>query len=230
LTGALALAALAVAAGAVAQAVTGLGFSLVSAPLLVALEGPRDGVRLNLVLSVLVNVVLLVPQRHDVRVRDTARLLIPAAIVTPLAAWATRRTDTDVLLVVAGLLTVASAAALLFGARLRRSSATVAGAISGVMNTVAGIGGPIVAMHALNERWPTHERRATFQLYFLLLNVVGLLALGPRWPSPVLLLGLGAGWLAGRALAPRVPESAARVATLAIAGAGGAVVLARGLL
>ncbi|MDQ1374120.1 MAG: uncharacterized protein QOJ09_1458, partial [Actinomycetota bacterium] len=75
----LVLAGLAVAAGAVAQAVTGLGFSLVSAPLLIALAGPRDGVRLNLVLSVLVNVVLLVPQRTHVRRRDVVRLLVPAA-------------------------------------------------------------------------------------------------------------------------------------------------------
>lgn len=225
----LVLAGLAVAAGAVAQAVTGLGFSLVSAPLLIALEGPRDGVRLNLVLSAIINVVLLAAQRRSVRGRDTLRLLVPAAIATPIAAWATRSTDTDVLLVAAGVLTVASAVALLAGARVRRSSATVAGAISGVMNTVAGIGGPVVALHALNEDWPAVERKATFQLYFLLLNAAGIVALGPRWPSPVLLAALAAGWLAGRRVAPLVSEPTARAATLAVAAAGGAVALARGL-
>jgi uncharacterized membrane protein YfcA len=224
------LAGLAVAAGAVAQAVTGLGFSLVSAPLLIALEGPRDGVRLNLVLSALINVVLLVPQRREVRTRDAVRLIVPAAMVTPLAAWVARRADTDALLVAAGVLTVASAGALVAGAQLRRSSATVAGAISGVMNTIAGIGGPIVALHALHERWPADERKATFQLYFLLLNLAGLIALGPRWPSPLLLLGLAAGWVVGRAVAGRVPEEAARAATLAVAAGGGLVALGRGLL
>lgn len=225
------LAGLAVAAGAVAQAVTGLGFSLVSAPLLIALEGPRDGVRLNLVLSAIINVVLLAPQRRSVRRRDTLRLLVPAAIATPLTAWATGGADTDVLLVAAGVLTIASAIALLAGGRTwRRSSATVAGAISGVMNTVAGIGGPVVALHALNEDWPAVERKATFQLYFLLLNAAGILALGPRWPSPVLLAALAAGWLAGRRVAPLVSERTARAATLAVAAAGGAVALARGLV
>jgi uncharacterized membrane protein YfcA len=224
------LAALSVAAGVVAQTVTGLGFSLVSAPLLIALEGPRDGVRLNLVLSAVINLVLLVPQRNDVRTRDAMRLIVPAALITPLAAWVARRADTDVLLVVAGAFTVASAAVLIVGVRLRRSSATVAGAISGIMNTIAGIGGPIVALHALHEGWPADERRATFQLYFLLLNVAGLIALGPRWPSPVLLLALVVGWVVGRAVAHRVPESAARAATLAVAAAGGAVAVARGLL
>lgn len=224
------LAALAVAGGAIAQAVTGLGFSLVSAPLLIALAGPRDGVRLNLVLSVIVNVMLLVPQRHHARRNDAIRLIIPAGVATVLTAWATHDADTDVLTVVAGALTVGSAGALLAGLRLRRSSAAVAGVISGIMNTVAGIGGPIVAVHALNEDWPAVERRATFQLYFLVLNVIAILALGPLWPSAALLVGLVGGWLVGRRIAPRVPESAARTTTLLVALAGGTVALLRGTL
>jgi uncharacterized membrane protein YfcA len=225
----LVLSGLAVAGGAIAQAITGLGFSLVSAPFLVALEGPRDGVRLNLVLSVLVNVALLLPQRAHVRRRDTVRLLVPAAIATPIAAWVTRDADTDALFIVAGALTFASVVALAAGVRVRRSSATVAGALSGVMNTVAGIGGPVVAIHALNENWPGHERRATFQLYFLALNLVGILVLGPKWPSPVLLAGLVGGWLLGRRIAPLVSEENARTATLVVAAAGSLVAVARGL-
>jgi hypothetical protein len=119
---------------------------------------------------------------------------------------------------------------LIVGVRLRRSSATVAGAVSGVMNTVAGIGGPIVALHALHEGWPADERRATFQLYFLLINIFGLIALGPRWPSVALLVALAAGWVVGRVVAPRVPEGAGRAATLAVAIGGGLVAIARGLL
>ena len=224
------LAGLAVAAGAVAQAVTGLGFSLVCAPLLIALEGPLDGVRLNLGLSVLINVVLLVPQREHVRQRDTIRLFVPAAIATPITAWAARRADADVLLVVAGALTVGSALVLLAGFRLRRSSTTVAGAVSGAMNTVAGIGGPVVAIHALNDAWPTVERKATFQLYFLLINAVGLIALGPIWPPPLLLAGLGLGWLIGRRLADHVPDGAARTVTLLVAATGGLVAVTRGVV
>ena len=218
---------LAVAAGAVAQAVTGLGFSLVCAPLLIALEGPLDGVRLNLGLSALINLVLLVPQWEHVRRRDTVRLFVPAALATPLAAWGAKQVDTDVLLVAAGVLTVASAAALLAGVRLRRSSTTLAGAVSGAMNTVAGIGGPVVAIHALNDAWPTRERKATFQLYFLLINLVGLVALGPKLPSPLLVAGLGAGWLLGRWIDGHVPEGAARVATLLVAMSGGIVAVTR---
>jgi uncharacterized membrane protein YfcA len=124
---------------------------------------------------------------------------------------------------------VLSALALLAGLRLRRSSATVAGFLSGVTNTIAGIGGPVVAIHALNENWPADERRATFQLYFLLLNGAGLIALGPRWPSPVLLVGLAAGFALGRVVAPRVPEHAARSVTLVLAIAGGLVAAGRGL-
>ena len=221
---------LAVAAGAVAQAVTGLGFSLVSVPFLIVLEGPRDGVRLNLVLSALINMALLVSHRDAVRKADAVRLLVPAAIATPITAWAARRADADALLVAAGALILVSAAVLIAGVRLRRSSPTVAGAISGISNTVAGIGGPFIALHALHEGWDADERRATFQLHFLVLNLAALLALGPIWPSPLLLLALGIGWLVGRTVAGYVPEGAARIATLAVAAAGGLVAVLRGLL
>jgi uncharacterized membrane protein YfcA len=224
-----ALAALAVAAGAATQSVTGLGFSLVCAPFLIALAGPRDGVRLNLMLSVVVNVAYLLPEREDARVADALRLLLPAAVATPITAWVIGRVDADPLAVVAGVLTVAAALALLVGIRVRQPHAVLAGGLSGVMNTVAGIGGPAVAVYAVGAGWPAAVRRPTFQLYFLGLNAVGLLALGPRWPPGLLWLGLLAGFLAGRLIIGRVPEQAARTATLAIAVAGGLVAVARGL-
>jgi len=224
-----ALAALAVAAGAATQAVTGLGFSLVSAPFLIALAGPRDGVRLNLVLSVVINVVYLLPERAHARGGDAGRLLLPAAVTTVLTAVVVRTAPTDPLAVVAGSVTVAAAALLLAGARVRQPHPVVAGGLSGVMNTVAGIGGPAVAVYAVGAGWPAAVRRSTFQLYFLGLNLAGLVALGPRAPDLLLWVGLVAGWLAGRGLADRVPEAAARTATLAVAVAGGLVAVARGL-
>jgi uncharacterized membrane protein YfcA len=224
-----ALAALAVAAGAVTQSITGLGFSLVSAPFLVALAGPRDGVRLNLLLSAVINLAYLVPERTEARAGDAARLLVPAAVVTPMTAWLTGRIDSDPLAVVAGIVTVAAAVALLAGIRVRQPHVVVAGGLSGAMNTVAGIGGPAVAVYAVGAGWPASVRRATFQLYFLGLNAVGLLALGPRWPPALLWLGLGTGFAAGWLAHGRLREDAARTTTLTIAVAGGMVAVARGL-
>ena len=52
--------------GALAQSVSGIGFSLVCGPLLVAALGPADGVRLGVLLSLALNVVLVVRFRREV--------------------------------------------------------------------------------------------------------------------------------------------------------------------
>jgi hypothetical protein len=223
------LAALAVAAGAVVQAITGVGFSLVCAPFLIALAGSRDGVRLNLIMSVVVNIVYLVPERAGARVNDALRLLGPAVVTTVATALVIRQVDEDPLAVVAGVVTVAAALALLLGARVRQPHVLLAGGLSGVMNTIAGIGGPAVAVYAVGAGWLGAVRRPTFQLYFLGLNLAGVLALGLQWPPALLWAALAVGWVGGRFVSGRVPEGAARTATLAVALVGGGVAVARGL-
>ncbi len=49
----------AVAAGAAAQAVTGIGFSLVATPFLVVTSGSREGVREAILLSSVLNLAML---------------------------------------------------------------------------------------------------------------------------------------------------------------------------
>jgi uncharacterized membrane protein YfcA len=224
-------AAIAVAAGAVAQAVTGLGFSLVSGPFLVAALGRAEGVRLNVLLSAMLNVVLLAVDRRDVRWPAVATLLVPAAIATPFFAWAFRHIDGRTLAVAAGVLTIASALALGAGLRIRRAAgragALVAGVLSAAMNMLAGIGGPPIAMYAVNADWPAMATRPTLQAYFLGLNAAGIVALGLPHFSPLPWVGLGAGWLLGLALVRRVPDTAARPAILLLAAIGGVVAIVR---
>lgn len=228
-----ALAALAVAAGSAAQAVTGFGSSLVAAPFLVALLGHTEGVRTAILFSGIVNVLVLLPERRGVRWREGAILLVPALAATPPLAWAVRRADPAPLAILAGALTLAGAAALAAGLRAARlrgpGGALAAGAVSAGMNVVAGIGGPAAALYAINAGWPPHGVRPTLQVYFLALNALGLSFLGlPRlrwWIGPAIL----GGWLGGHLLARRVSPEVVRRAALALAAAGGAVAIARGL-
>src|SRR5947207_9280345 len=76
------LAAVAVAAGVTAQAVTGFGFSLVCAPFLVAAYRAPAGVQLNLLLSMAVNLVLLLRERRNADFKSAGLLLVPAAAAT----------------------------------------------------------------------------------------------------------------------------------------------------
>ena len=231
----MALGVAAVAAGALAQAVTGFGFALVCAPFLVALLGAPDGVRLTLVLSAVVDVVVLVPEARRVEAGTGALLVVPALAVVPPAAWAARHADARVLAVAAGTLIVAAAAVLAVGWRAPRLSgragAVCAGAISGAMNTIAGTGGPSMAMWAANAGWSVARARPTFQACFLLVNAAGLASLGlpPLHLAGLPLLGLVAGVVAGAILARRLPEPAVRRAALTLAAAGGLAAIARGL-
>jgi uncharacterized membrane protein YfcA len=105
---------------------------------------------------------------------------------------------------------------------------------SAATNVVAAIGGPPVALYAANAGWAADTTRATLQLYFLVLNVVALAALGLPEVGPALLgasaAALAVGLLAGAPLARRVPEQAARRTTLGLAGLGGLAVLVRAVL
>ena len=217
-----------------AQGVTGLGFSLVCAPILIAVLGPREGVRTALVLSTFLNVALLLRTHRQVLVREGSLLLVPSVAATPLLAWGSRHVDGRLLTLVAGGLTIVSAAALLAGLRWERGRAPVAGVAAGVtsaaMNVIGSIGGPALALYSVNAGWPPDRARPTLQVVFLVSNLVAILSLGlPRFDGTWwgLLGALAVGLALGLALARRVPGSAARIATLGVAAAGGIVAISR---
>ncbi|HUR24291.1 MAG TPA: TSUP family transporter [Acidimicrobiales bacterium] len=227
----------AVAAGAVAQAVTGFGFSLVSAPVLVLLVGPLHAVRLVNILALTFNVIMLVREHTRVDLGNAARLLAPALAVAPVAAYFVHRTDQGVLSIVVGLTVLACAILLASGRRtdrLRgRGGMLAAGAASAAMNTTSGVGGPTVAMYALNAGWPLEMTRPTLQAYFLGLNLLSFIALGPvsLRPLPAVLLGaaIAGGYVAGSMGARRLSAVTVGRAIIAMAIAGGLAAVVRGL-
>lgn len=224
--------------GAVAQGVSGIGFSLVCGPALVSALGPAEGVRVSVLLSVLVNVGVLAREHRHVAWGSAVGLLVPAAVATPLLALALHQVPERAAQVLAGLAAVVGAVALARGLRwpAARSRPGMVGAavVSAAMNDTAGIGGPAVALWADNADWPHEKTRGTLQVYFLGLNAVALVTLGlphqgtGRYGG--MLAALVVGSLLGGLLARRTPAAQARRATLALALAGGVVVLVRAAL
>jgi uncharacterized membrane protein YfcA len=227
----LALAALAVAVGAAAQSVSGIGFALVGGPLLFTAFGAREGVRVAVVLSMLVNIGVLAREHRAVMWRRVAPVLLTAVAVTPVLAHLLSGVHSRPLRAAAGGVIVIGA--LLVAAGRTRDTglvgAVVAGVGSATMNVLASAGGPAVAVYATGARWDPQRLRATLQAYFLALNVVTLLTLGsPHWSwgqATVLVLSLVAGAAVGAVLVRRVSASRARTVTLALAAAGGLAVL-----
>lgn len=221
--------------GALAQSVSGIGFALVCGPLLVASLGPVDGVRLSVLLSLVLNVALLTKLWRRVELSRTLLLLVPSALATPAFVLLVRRLPERPAAALAGLVVLVGVALLASGLRWRsargRAGAVGAGVLAALTNVLAGVAGPVVALWSANAEWEVRAQRASLQAYFLGLNCVALPALGPPEVPGRLLLGcllaLAAGALLGLPLARRVSDRTARRVTLALAGAGGAAVLAR---
>lgn len=230
--GHLALAAAAVGAGAVAQAVTGFGFSLVSAPFLLAAAAAPRGVEWNLVLSAGLNLVLLARGYRLVRWPDVGRLLVPALVATVAGGYVARHADHRALTVAAGSLCLSATALAATGWRRHRPpgpvGAVTAGGVSGAMNVVAGIGGPPVVVYGLTAGWPAEVARPTLQAFFFGINAVAIPSLGVTTVPPALPVALVIGILIGLVVAPRLPDPTVRKVVLVIAGAGSVLAILRG--
>jgi uncharacterized membrane protein YfcA len=203
--------------------------------LLFTVFGPREGVRVAVVLSMLVNVGVLVREHRAVMVRRVLPVLVTALVSTPLLVHVLSSVHTGSLRVAAGAVIVVGAALVAAG-RTRDAGLTggiVAGLVSATMNVLASAGGPAVAIYATGARWDPGRLRATLQAYFLCLNVVTLLTLGaPNWSTrraAVLVAALVVGSGVGAVLAPRVSHHLARTMTLLLAAAGGLAVVVSAL-
>ena len=231
----LAWAAIGVAVGAMAQSVSGIGFALVGGPLLFAVFGPREGVRVAVVLSMLVNAGVLVREHRAVMVRRVLPVLVAALVSTPVLVHLLSSVHSDALRAAAGGVIVLGV--VLVAARRTRDLGVIGGMVAGLMsatmNVLASAGGPAVAVYATGAQWDPGRLRATLQAYFLCLNVVTVLTLGaPHWSARralVLVAALLAGLAAGAVLAPRLSHRLARTVTLLLAGAGGLALLVSAL-
>lgn len=227
------LIALAMLAGALANSISGIGFGLVCSPLLALVMDPRQAAALTILMSCPSSAAVLLHDRQSVRLKDAALILVPGILTAPLWAMALAKLDQTSLARAAGAAVLLSVVLLAVGLRSRRltgtAGAVVAGAAASAMTLTAAVGGPPVALYALNVGWAASRTRATIQAIFLPLGAVALIALGmPRWQPSVYLpavVGLALGLLAGMAGARYVSPRIARNFTLLLAAVSATTLL-----
>jgi uncharacterized protein len=221
-----------VTAGSIAQAVTGIGLVLICGPVLLAMAGPADGVRLALIASLLLNAALLALHHKDVRCRDAMSLFLPAAFISVPLGLVLRDAHSRMAGAAAAAGIVLAAAASWRGRDwpwMRTTPGVVmAGAVTGAMNVLSATAGPVAALYAVNAGWPAHARTVTLQACFAALNIISLAVIGlpSRWgliaaAALGVLAALGPGQLLARCVSPRL----ARRIVLIVAAAGGLAVL-----
>jgi uncharacterized protein len=221
---------LAVAIGAFAQAATGMGFSLVAAPVLIAALGQAQGVATVVVLAALASVVPLARGWRDADPRAAGRLLVPTLLATPVVAWVLHSVNHTVLAISGGIGVIVGVALLASGLRsawLRRPGGEVAtGVASAMLNVVGGVGGPPVGLYAANTDWSPARTRGTLYLFFLVQNVVTAAVVGLVLPDWRQVAALVVGSAVGMLLAARLPARAARLGVLGVSALGGLALVA----
>jgi uncharacterized membrane protein YfcA len=229
----------AVCLGATTQRMTGLGFALVAAPFLVLIAGPAEGVSLGNALSAILCLGVVVTTWRHVRWKSAMLLLVPALIAIPLGSWVVRVADPKILLVVVGSMSLLAVLTVILSKRTAllpgRTGAVIAGALSGFMNTTAGVGGPMMAVHSLSERWTREVFIGTAQVFLLAVNILSLVFKGipttlPWWLWSATVGALVIGAVIGHYVSPLIPQRLGNnlVLLLALVGSGAAIL--RGLL
>lgn len=226
-----------VVAGAFVQRLSGMGFSLLTGPLLVLLDGPRNGVALTNLLSIVVALTIV---GTSVRYVDRAKLavLVPAGLVGVLpGALAARLLPAGPLQVCVGAITILGLAAVTLP-RLRVEPGPAvtlsAGLTSGFTSAVAGAGGPALALYSVATRWPQQEFAATCQICFATqaiaaLAIKGLPGLPVTWIGGTVAAAL-LGLVVGTLLAGRVSSSRTRQAAMILAALASVATIVGGLL
>ena len=230
---------LGVMAGALTQRVTGIGFALVCAPLLVLIAGPFEGVVLSNLLGLTVSVIVFIAHWRDTEWKKGLLLAVPALIAIPFGAYVAKNVPPAPLMVIIGLLVIVALGAVVLSERARvlrgRGGAVAAGASSGFMNVTAGVGGPAIVLYAVSTAWEHRKFVATFQFYSIFTNTASLAAKGglPHVTPTALVLSFGAlgvGLVGGEIISRHVDHELARRLAISLALGGAVFTVIKGIL
>ncbi|WP_158600533.1 sulfite exporter TauE/SafE family protein [Tessaracoccus antarcticus] len=233
------LVAMVVLTGAATQRVSGMGFGLVSAPLLVLIMGPFLGILLTNTLGLTTSLIVLTQVWRQVELRKLALLAPPALLAIIPGAWVALNVPSAPLAIVVGSMTFSALLGMLLSERLRvfhgTTGAVAAGALSGFMSVTAGAGGPAITLYALSTRWKHRSFVGTAQLCFAIITAASLTAKGgpPDLPAATWALTLGAllmGVLLGGRVARYIPATLARALMVGLALTGSLTTVAKGII
>jgi hypothetical protein len=184
-----------IVAGAVLQAATGFGFSLLAAPLTFAAVEPAPAVGLLLLLASEVNLLTVSEGRRPQPDAASTRTMLAWAAPGAFAGVAVLRALPAVGIQAAVTLGILGTLAARRGAGRRvHVPAWAAGLAAGALTTSTSTNGPPMLLHLLDRDTPPATVRDTMTVCFLALAVLGGIALAvtgtPALPSASLVLGL----------------------------------------
>jgi hypothetical protein len=180
--GMLALSYLAMLLAAFTMSLTGFGFALIAAPLLLFLLESKTVVVINIILGAILCLLILWQSRHHVNVRRVALLGVGSIFGIPVGAYILSHVAAPTLKLLIVTLVVVFAIPLALGHSHRfkkeGTGSVISGFISGTLVSSTSLAGPPVVLFLLNQGWEKELFRANLAAYFLFCDLMALAALG----------------------------------------------------
>jgi len=202
---------------ALVQSTLGFGLALIAMPLLALVYDVPSAAALVAFCSLTSSTLMLVQQRREIEVSESAPLVISAAAGVPLGLLVIRRAPEDLVTALLGALVAAFSLYMLFRPRLVELKQPrlkyLFGFVGGIFGGAYNISGPPVILYGALRRWPPQRFRVILQGFFLPTSILiwighGLTGL---WTEEVLRLfvfalpALVVGTFAGHWLNQRLP-------------------------
>ena len=162
-------------AAGVLRGYTGFGFALAAAPMLALIVPPVRVVPLVLCLEIVASAQMLSGLWREVHFRSVAWLGLGSLVGVPLGLWGLAMLPADVMRLAIALTVLVSVAGLVAGLRFRRppggGTTLLVGALSGLFNGGAAMGGPPVILFYLGAQTAVSVGRASLVFYFSLIDL-----------------------------------------------------------
>ena len=220
--------------GSTLQGAIGFGMGLLAAPILILLD-PRFVPAPILVCTLVLTLLMTYRERHAIDVGGIKWALLGRIAGTTLAGWILAIVAADTLVLLFGLFILAAVAMSASGLRFEPTGSALitAGLISGVLGTVAAVGGPPLAL--LYQDASGARIRSTISGFFVIGTIVSLAALwvvgrfgtGELRLALLMLPGMLAGLALSRHVAPFVDRGHTRPAVLAVVALTGVAIVVR---
>ncbi len=220
--------------GATLQGSIGFGMGLLAAPILILLD-PRFVPAPLLACTLVLTLLMTYRERHAIDVRGLGWALVGRVAGTAAGGGILAFAATDTFVLLFGVFVLAAVAMSVSGQRFAptRPALVTAGVVSGVIGTVAAVGGPPLAL--LYQDASGARIRGTISGFFVIGTIVSLAALwlvgrlgaGELRLALLLLPGMLAGLALSRRTARWVDRGWTRPAVLAVVALAGLVIVVR---
>lgn len=165
---------------AAVQSATGFGFSITALPIFTLLFGVRNGIEINLLLSASTNAWVAFQNRGDADGPLVVPLVIGALVGLGPGLLIFHLASVNLLKAIVASTLIVAATLSLFGARIpvQQSvrSSLASGFMSGCLQGSISLGGPPVSLYLASVGLPMQAFRATVAAFFVIPNMVNLVA------------------------------------------------------